>query len=575
MRKLFVFLILFLLLGVFTTSSSAWVVPDTGQTKCYIENLPGNPGRWIVGSCPQLGEPCYGQDAQYTFNPPSFTKLDSPGNDLPQDAESWATVRDNVTGLIWEVKANQDERTDYANPNDADNVYTWYDSNPDTNGGVPGTSGVGSDTEDFINALNSMQFGSFSDWRLPTAKEIALIFIRYKGISDWPFIDTDYFPNVKLDQYHTFCYWSSTTDPNSPSSAWAFDFADLNGMHDQEKRQSNCVRAVRGQSIDQNDFIDNGNGTVTDMSTGLMWQQDSLPYDWEGALAYCENLTLAGYSDWRLPNLNELLTLLDHANAGLVIDVNYFPSTAVTSYWSSTFQDSTERAWTVRFDFGRTHADNPQMNYYVRAVRGGSPVASPVAIAGPDQVVFDKVILDGTQSYDPIGTIVSYEWVLQHRGNSAYDRVAEGANPVVSDLAPDFYDVTLTVTDNDGTSGTDTMLLAAAGQCDSGPSAPTMSGICPAGAEPTAVVSLYGIGFGDTQGDSVVHIAGRTFDFTSSRIKVWSDTKIRIRIPFGAKPCEWFIHGDGQYRNRMVWVTVDGSDSNKKLLKVINPNICP
>ena len=65
-------------------------VPDTGQTKCYNDS--------VEITCPEPGEDFYGQDAQYQLNPPSFTKLDAQGNDLPNTANSWVMVRDNVTG---------------------------------------------------------------------------------------------------------------------------------------------------------------------------------------------------------------------------------------------------------------------------------------------------------------------------------------------------------------------------------------------------------------------------------------------------------------------------------------------
>ncbi len=94
----------------------------------------------------------------------------------------------------------------------------------------------------------------------------------------------------------------------------------------------------------------------------------------------------------------------------------------------------------------------------------GTP-QSPIADAGDDQVVFSEVTLDGSGSSDPDGEIVSYEWTLQHRGNPVNNRTAEGVSPTISDLAPGFYDVTLTATDNDEATGTDTMLLAVAGQC--------------------------------------------------------------------------------------------------------------
>ncbi len=89
-----------------------------------------------------------------------------------------------------------------------------------------------------------------------------------------------------------------------------------------------------------------------------------------------------------------------------------------------------------------------------------------VAIAGGDQVVFDAVHLDGSGSYDTDGEITSYHWDLIHRENSANNRTASGVNPTITDLAKGFYDVTLTVTDNTGYTGQDTMLLAAAGPCE-------------------------------------------------------------------------------------------------------------
>jgi hypothetical protein len=90
-------------------------------------------------------------------------------------------------------------------------------------------------------------------------------------------------------------------------------------------------------------------------------------------------------------------------------------------------------------------------------------VNAPVANAGIDQMVFDEITLDGSLSDDTDGTIESYEWQLTHRGNSANDRTAQTVNPTVSNLAPGFYDVTLTVTDNHGYTDTDEMLFTAIG----------------------------------------------------------------------------------------------------------------
>jgi hypothetical protein len=94
-------------------------------------------------------------------------------------------------------------------------------------------------------------------------------------------------------------------------------------------------------------------------------------------------------------------------------------------------------------------------------------VSRPVADAGPDQVVIDEVVLDGSGSNKVEGgTIESWEWVLVHRTNSDFNRVASGENPTISDLPYGFYDVTLTVTDDSALSDTDTCLLAATGSWD-------------------------------------------------------------------------------------------------------------
>ncbi len=88
----------------------------------------------------------------------------------------------------------------------------------------------------------------------------------------------------------------------------------------------------------------------------------------------------------------------------------------------------------------------------------------PIANAGFDQIVFDEVTLDGTESEDPDGTIDSYQWQLNHRENPAFDQTAQGENPTVSILEPGFYDVTLTVVDNAGLTDIDEMECAAIGR---------------------------------------------------------------------------------------------------------------
>ncbi len=162
MKQLLFFAMVFF--AAAASAAGAGQVPDTGQTKCY--------GMTGEIACPEPGEPFYGQDAQHHTAQRSFTRLDSQGAELPDTASSWSMVRDTVTGLVWELKDSKNGTADYDNPHDADNRYTWYDDNASRNGGDAGMPGDATDTGDFIEALNSRSFGGYTDWRLPTAKEL-------------------------------------------------------------------------------------------------------------------------------------------------------------------------------------------------------------------------------------------------------------------------------------------------------------------------------------------------------------------------------------------------------------------
>jgi hypothetical protein len=308
----------------FHAAAIAAPVPDTGQAKCYdLENeIP----------CPEPGEQFYGQDANYDITPRSYADL---GNGI---------VRDNVTGLEWQQAT-------------APGTYTWQQA---------------------FDYSQYLSFASHTDWRLPTIKELSTLLDK-SMLGLGPTIDQTAFPGT-MELY----YWSSTSaGGESPDSSWGVDFMS-SYIGTASKTDSKYVRAVRSGLPIINNFIDNGDGTVTDKATGLMWQQAAASgtYNWEPALIYCEGLTLAGYSDWRLPNNNELQSITDYSISDPAIDTLFFPDMVGQDYWSSSPDPSLKlnphdsfnymQAFYVDFESGRVGSIisvGTIVNFNVRAVR--------------------------------------------------------------------------------------------------------------------------------------------------------------------------------------------------------------
>lgn len=300
-------------------------LPDTGQTTSYTDT--------------------FGEDADYIINAPTYTKLDAFGNELEEAASQWAMVRDNVTGLVWEVKSDQ-EGMHY---NETD--YRWQTIQ-----------------SDFLDRLNKAQFGGYTDWRLPTLHELHTL-VQYNALDPDLKINRKYFPHTKPESY-----WSSTTYSFNPSHAW-FVYFGSGVVNDFNKTYRAYVRAVRGVQNVSN-LIDNNDGTVTDAATGLMWQQvdaSAAAMDWEAALNYCETLELAGFDDWRLPNVKELLSISDFQEYEPAIDQTLFPNTKNRgTYWSSTTNTNTT-SWALGIFISWGGTSNPEKSdiNYVRALRGG------------------------------------------------------------------------------------------------------------------------------------------------------------------------------------------------------------
>ena len=115
-------------------------------------------------------------------------------------------------------------------------------------------------------------------------------------------------------------------------------------------------------------------GIVTDTSSQLMWQDDAIGTDttWQNAIERCETLTLGSYSDWRLPNINELKSIVDRSKVYPAIVTGFVNTSSSGYYWSSTtYEGHKSRAWGVGF-YGGGVGNGPKGNSgYVRCVRDG------------------------------------------------------------------------------------------------------------------------------------------------------------------------------------------------------------
>jgi hypothetical protein len=305
------------------------LLPDTGQNSCYDESK-----NFI--DCSGTG-----QDGDYLINPMDFTDNGD------------GTVTDNNTDLMW-VRQNSSTK------------YNWFEAT----GTADGVYNPGGATD----VCGSLTEGGYNDWRLPTKKE--LYYLVNDGTYS-PALDNTYFPNTSNDYY-----WTTTVMAGDVSQAWTTHFL-YGTIPYQNKTNDNLVRCVRGSSS-ASSLTDNGNGTVTDSATGLIWQKCShgqtndatcsgtaTYIDWQTALGYCESLSLGGHSDWRLPNIKELVSLTDDTQFAPAIDNSVFPNSVPNNYWSSTNEeDDLDYVWLVTFSDGyvsnnlRTGDEN-----YVRCAR--------------------------------------------------------------------------------------------------------------------------------------------------------------------------------------------------------------
>lgn len=304
-----------------STTTTTYTPTSTSRLKAYA--MAGS-SMLAIPDTSQASDttPTRGEDSDYSLHQQSFTDNHN------------ETITDNVTGLMW-------QKTDSGE-------CTWPAA---------------------IAAAGSLNTGGYKDWRLPTPSEL---FSLFNHNNSGPALDTAYFPNNSEGAAEY--WWSSDAYGSSTTNVWCANSGG--GLGGKPKRETMSeggtlryhARYVRGaKPTDGHNYLNNGDGTVTDLDTSLMWAQvPSASLSWENALAYAESLSVAGYTDWRLPNIKELQTLTDYTLAsatsttGMLPSINrvLFPAATATAYWSSTsVAGHSAEAWLV--EFGINNAVSP------------------------------------------------------------------------------------------------------------------------------------------------------------------------------------------------------------------------
>ncbi len=264
--------------------SSTYVIVATGQTD-WFDNTQKI-------SSPQEFDVFYYQDAQHQ------------GIQMAYRDNGDGTITDFNTGLMWQK--SPDEKVTFA---------------------------------DAVTNADTYELAGYNDWRLPTIKELYSL-INFNGVTGMnaddstPYLNTTYFDFEYGDasigeRFIDSQYWSSTeyvsTTMNGDHTVFGVNFADgrIKGygttLFSSEKLM--FVIYVRGNTgYGVNAFEDNGDGTITDDATGLMWSKfDSCKgMNWEEALVWVQqnnDENYLGYNDWRLPNAKELQSIVDYTRS--------------------------------------------------------------------------------------------------------------------------------------------------------------------------------------------------------------------------------------------------------------------
>ena len=283
----------------------------------------------------------FGEDNDYTINPPFFL-LNGNG-----------TVTDTITGLMWQQ-----------------------------------TDGGEMTIENAIIYCDMLTLGSYNDWRLPNAHEsFSILNHQYAN----PAMDATVFTTT-LAEY----WWTSDRQANDSNKVWVTNAGGGIGNHPKTETTSaggikrfhaRAVRDITTPPVIPDRFTNNGNGTITDNLTNLIWQQ--VPYSdtltWEQSLTYADTLSFTGISDWRLPNIKELQSINDETLINPSLKTNFFSVTGAKKYWSSTtLPNQTSNAWYMNTQFGITTYALKTLKQSLICVRGNQTTTgiSEIKISG-------------------------------------------------------------------------------------------------------------------------------------------------------------------------------------------------
>jgi len=196
------------------------------------------------------------------------------------------------------------------------------------------------------------------NWRVPSIFELTTLVDYSRSL---PAIDEDIFKHTH-GYRHAGDSWRGYHVHGGLYKAVYFTIGDIDGY------DAGYLRCVSGEKLKPSEFErDDSKEIVTDITTGLQWQDNmdakTVELKWEEAIDYCENLTLGGFYDWRLPNIKELQSMVDYTRSP-ALDTSVFQYYNIAYMWSSTtYVNNHQGAWILWPGSGQIYLDHNNKDY--------------------------------------------------------------------------------------------------------------------------------------------------------------------------------------------------------------------